>query len=199
MAWHVSINRSNNVILKDSFFIGGSQLGVHFDFVRNITMTGTMTADIGPRKFGSKGMTDKEACVALCSFFTDGSPCIDITVTNNIAAGCKFAGFIAPGHDCDDSSSTKFRDNVSHSNLGVGAAIYPDNNLGRQHGKCYEMSHFKGYKTTLPCLATHYPTKEMRAHDITCIDSQKGINLQTAGDGDDIVIKLYDSHIYGET
>jgi len=34
---------------------------------------------------------------------------------------------------------------------------------------------------------------------ITCIDNQKGINLQTAGDADDLKTSLYDSFIYGET
>ena len=39
----------------------------------------------------------------------------------------------------------------------------------------------------------------MRVHDITCIDTQLGISLQTGGEGDDIVIKFYNSYIYGET
>ena len=51
----------------------------------------------------------------------------------------------------------------------------------------------------MPCLAAFYATKEMRAHDITCIDSEKGVSLQTAGEGDDYKIKFFDSQIYGET
>ena len=39
----------------------------------------------------------------------------------------------------------------------------------------------------------------MRVHDITCIDTQLGISLQTAGEGDEKLIKFYDSIIYGET
>jgi len=121
-----------------------------------------------------------------------------MTITNNIAAGCKFAGFLAPGYDCD-TASTKFKDNVSHSNLGVGAAIFPDYLTGSNHFKCYEMSHFKAYKTTLPCVAAHYATLEMRAHDLTCIDSNRGINLQTGNESEKVVIKFYDSFIFGET
>lgn len=120
-------------------------------------------------------------------------------MTNNIAAGCKFAGYLAPGYDCGDTSSTRFKNNISHSNKGVGAAILPDDRLGKNHDNCYEMSHFKAYKTTLPCLAAFYKSKEIRAHDITCIDSVKGVSLQTAGDGDKFLIKFYDSQIYGET
>ena len=44
-----------------------------------------------------------------------------------------------------------------------------------------------------------YSTLEMRAHDLTCIDNQLGISLNTAGEGDNFVIKLSNSKIYGET
>ena len=64
--------------------------------------------------------------MALCSYLTNGSTCIDIEVTNNVAAGCFFAGFIAPGYDCDESDSVRFKDNIAHSVDGIGAAIYPD-------------------------------------------------------------------------
>ena len=192
--------KSNNVYLKDNAIVGARPIGVHLDFVTNVTLTNNFIMDVMPRKFGAgDGLVDKEACVAVCSYHTDGSACRDLTVTNNIAAGCKFAGFIAPGHDCDDNNSIRFRDNISHSNKGVGAAVYPDRNIGKNHNKCYEISHFKGYKTTLPCLATHYPSREIRAHDITCIDSEGGVSLQTGVAGDDLTIKFYDSIVYGET
>jgi len=45
---------------------------------------------------------DKWACVAVCSYFERDTACSGIVVQNNIAAGCKFAGFIAPGHKCGD-------------------------------------------------------------------------------------------------
>ena len=172
MGWAASIYKSNGVILTDSAFIGSSPIGVHMDNVRDVKLVNSIIADTMPRKWtAGDGLVDKEACVAICSYFSNGSSCQDLEVTNNIAAGCKFAGFIAPGHDCSVTSSSRFKDNVSHSNLGVGAAIYPDFANGNQHNKCYELSHFKGYKTMLPCVATHYGTVEMRAHDITCIDS----------------------------
>ena len=80
--------------------------------------------------------------------FHEGTKCFDLKITNNIAAGCKFGGFIAPGHDCGDSQSTKFRNNVAHSSNGAGAYIYPDV-AGKRHDRCYEGSHFTGYKNTL--------------------------------------------------
>lgn len=65
-------------------------------------------------------------------------------MTGNIAAGCPYGGFVAPGHDCDATDST-FRDNTAHSNDGSGAYIYPDP-AKSSHTNCYEGSHFNSYK-----------------------------------------------------
>lgn len=44
------------------------------------------------------------------------------------------------------------------------------------------------------------PTKEHRAHSITCIDNEKGISLNTAGEErDEVYITFKDSFIYGQT
>jgi hypothetical protein len=198
LGWLASVYKSNNVELTETTFVGARAIGIHTDLVRNFTMTNNFVGDVMVRSFGGDSIVDKEACVAICSYLTDGSNCFDLNITGNTAAGCKFAGFIAPGHDCGVSSSIRFKDNISHSNNGVGAAIYPDK-VGKNHNKCYELSHFKAYKTILPCVATHYVTNEMRAHDITCIDSERGINLQTGGEGENKLIKFYDSFIFGET
>ena len=126
LGWAISVFRSNNVLISDSAFIGALAIGVHMDNVRNVKFTGNFVADVMPRKFLSLGIADLEACVAVCSYMSDGSPCHDITVTNNIAAGCKFAAYIAPGHDCDGNGSDRFKNNIGHSCKGAGAAVYPD-------------------------------------------------------------------------
>jgi hypothetical protein len=73
---------------------------------------------------------DKAGLFAICS--KDGSICTDVIVTNNIAAGGIYAGFIVPGHDCGDSANSKFKGNVAHSiagpKMGHGALIYPEKN-----------------------------------------------------------------------
>jgi hypothetical protein len=201
MGWSVSIYQSWNVTVEDSAFVGSKAIGVHVDEVRHVTLNRNFIADVMPRNFNAGDMVmDKEACVTVCAYMKDEpSACTDVNVTNNIAAGCKFSGFIAPGYNCDDTSSTAFKDNISHSNKGTGADIYADTLNGSNHGTCYELSHFKAYKTEQPCVATHYNTVEMRAHDITCIDTQLGVSLQTGGEGDSQVIKFSNSKIYGET
>lgn len=174
MGWGVSLMKSNNVFITDTYIIGFRPIGLHLDFVRNVTVTNSIIADVKERKFGDSAgiMADMESCVAVCSYMNggQGSPCYDMKLTNNVAAGCTFAGFIAPGHDCD-TESERFNNNIAHSVKGTGAAVYPDEFTGKNHRKCYEISHFKGYKTTNPCLASFYQTYELRAHDITCIDT----------------------------
>jgi len=149
MAWSVSVMKSYNIRLTDSSFVGSYAIGVQMDFVRNVTMDNTFTGDVLKREWSAgDSFVDKEGCVAVCSYMTQGSNCYDLQITNNIAAGCKFGGFIAPGHDCGDTSSVKFRNNVAHSSNGAGAYIYPDPSVS-SHSKCYEGSHFTAYKNQL--------------------------------------------------
>jgi len=69
-------------------------------------------------------------------------------LVNSIAAGCHYAGFVAPGHDCGLSATQQsFRNNVAHSIDGAGAHIFPDVALPKS-SVCYEGSYFAAYKTT---------------------------------------------------
>ena len=123
--------------------------------------------------------------------------CPNSSVQNSIAAGNIYGGFIAPGHDCGDTSSVKFKNNIGHSNDGDGAYIFPDP-ASNQSGNCYEVSNFSAYKNKEVGVTTHYQTKELRARDLVMIDNSKGISLQTAGEGDSIKIRAYDIEIFGE-
>lgn len=93
-------------------------------------------------------MVDKEGVISVCAYFNNpDSSCYDNKVTNSVAFGGKYAGFVVPGHDCDAADyQDNFRDNLAHSMDGSGAYIFPDVN-GNNHAKCYEGSHFASYKT----------------------------------------------------
>lgn len=43
-----------------------------------------------------------------------------------------------------------------------------------------------------------YNTQDLRMHDMTFIDNEKGVCLQTAGEREDIQITMSDVEIYGE-
>jgi len=105
-AWGLNIQDSKNVLVQDSFFISGRQIGVHISKSNNVTIDRVVVADYmtRPEAYGHH-IADKEACYAICSFLEGDPQCFDIKVTNSIAAGCVFAGFVAPGHDCGASDS----------------------------------------------------------------------------------------------
>lgn len=105
---------------------------------------------------GGDNTLDKEACVAFCSYF-EPNKCFRSKLTNSIAAGCAFAGFVAPGHDCDDEDSEVFKNNVAHSSERAGAHIYPDPALSSS-STCYKGSYFSAYKNRDGGLVTMYVT-----------------------------------------
>lgn len=86
--------------------VGFRAVGMNLDRFRNATITGNFIGDVVSRNLPVIDDTvDKEACVAYNSYFKgSGNPTYDVVFKNNIAAGCLFAGYVAPGHDCDDSS-----------------------------------------------------------------------------------------------
>lgn len=195
---------SNNIELINNAFVGYRAVGMNLDKIRNCTITGNFIGDVVSRSLNFMGsILDKEACVAHSSYFGN-SPSYDITFTDNIAAGCISAGFIAPGHKCGDKNQVSFRNNVAHSvddstKGGYGAHIYA--NKADKTSNCWEFSHFTAYKCKSVCVVTFADTKEQRAHDLTCIDNRLGISLNIGGkkNRDEAEITLSDSHIWGET
>jgi len=79
-----------------------------------------------------------------------------MTFTNNIAAGCPFAGFVAPGHICGDTADRSFYGNVAHSAGGYGVYAYANKALSTS--SCWEVSNFAAYKVQEPCVMTIVPT-----------------------------------------
>ena len=105
--WGLVVWSSNNVEFVDTAVMGFRAVGMNLDLIRNCTFTGNFIGDVKGRGIEFIDMTiDKEACVAYSSYEkpVGGTPSYDITFENNIAAGCIFAGYVAPGHDCDDTS-----------------------------------------------------------------------------------------------
>ena len=80
---------------------------------------------------------------------------------------------------------------------GYGAYLYHNPALS---SNCFEISHFTAYKTRGSCVTTFVNTADHRAHDITCIDAELGMALNTAAaERDDVEITLWDSHFYGSS
>lgn len=140
-------------------------------------------ADVTKRVWeGGDNTLDKEACVAFCSYW-EPNRCFNTVVKNSIAAGCAFAGFIAPGDDCDQDEKKAFFGNVAHSSERAGAHIYPDPASGSS-SRCYQGRDFMAYKNRDGGLTTMYKSKDQRMSNMVFVDNEKGVCLQTAGEGE---------------
>ena len=201
--WAVMIWKSNNVELIDNTFVGFRAVGMNLDMVRNCTITGNFIGDIVSRNLPFIDHTvDKEACVAHGTYVNNGpgNPSYDMIFMDNIAAGCKFAGFMAPAHKCGDDDQKSFRNNIAHSVDGYGIYMYANPALSSTNSKCVELSHMTSYKVKETCVLAYPSTEELRAHHINCIDNEKGVSLITGGkERDEVNIYFYDSVIMGGT
>lgn len=162
--------------VTNSFFIGSKSIGAAISKSKNIVFSNNFVGDVGLRETVSLGMAiDKWACVAVCSYFEPDSGCSNVVVNDNIAAGCKFAGFIAPGHACGkyETADQTFKGNVAHSIEGSGARIYP-NPKESSHKTCYEGSYFGAYKCDEEGVVTHDVTLEIRISHMTFADNAAG-------------------------
>ena len=171
--WGLSIKDSNNIEIKDTVFAGWRAIGFAMDKTRNVTFTGNLVGDVKARKIDFTGMTiDKEACITIGGYGNPktGTTNHDSKIQNNIAAGCMFAGFVAPGYVECDGDNSNFKDNVAHSSSRYGLYAYA-NPVGTKNADCVEWSHFAGYKTQEACAVSYVPgTALQKAHHITCID-----------------------------
>jgi hypothetical protein len=172
---------------------------VNLNSVTDTHLLGVGVFDVSRRPIvATQGLVDKEACVAFCSYW-EPNQCSESSIKDSIAAGCAFAGFVAPGDECDDNSNAKFYNNVAHSNERVGGHIYPDP-AERKSGRCYKGSHFAAYKNRECGVSTMYRvSEEMRMEHLTMIDNVLGISLNSAGESDDVLVSMNNVEIYGET
>lgn len=196
--WGISIQKSNNVELIDNVFVGYRAVGMNIHKIRNCTITGNFIGDVVGRNLPFIDSTvDKEACVAYSSYFK-GAPSYDIIFTDNIAAGCVYAGFVAPGHECGDSNQKSFRNNVAHSVGGEGYGAHIYQNPADKTSKCFEMSHFTAYKCQSVCFVAWGVTSEERVHDMTCVDNRLGVSMNIGGEREEAEIAMWDSEVWGE-
>ena len=139
---------------------------------------------------------DKEACIAYGSYKESVNH--DMTMTGNTAAGCVFAGFIAPAEDCDETDPVQFKNNTAHSTYGYGMYMYP-NPASTKASQCVSFGYLNTYKTATS-MVTMIDTKLLKAHHLTVIDSEKGASLNTGvSDKDEVEIIISDSFFFGET
>ncbi len=200
--WGLSILNSRNIEVKDSHFVGYRAVGVRIDSATNVTFSGNFVGDVRRRELNTIGkFIDKEACIAYGSYESNkaGTVTTEMTFENNIAAGCAFAGIIGPGEDCDAVDPVSLKNNTAHSVDGMGIYAYA-NPASTTSSKCWSMGYARAYKTVEACVLAFVPTEELRAHHITCLDSVKGMSMQTGGaERETPEIIISDAVFFGET
>jgi hypothetical protein len=56
-------------------------------------------------EFESTRELDIEGCFSICAITKVPDICKDVSLINSIGAGCSYAGFVVPGHDCGLSAT----------------------------------------------------------------------------------------------
>lgn len=104
-AWGISLLKSDNIFIENTHVIGARALGTVVQSSNNVTMNKMITANVIRRdEISMNHVMDTEACFSICTAFGGSHACNDVTVTNSIAAGCVYSGFVVAGHDCDDDA-----------------------------------------------------------------------------------------------
>lgn len=104
LGWSASIYKSANIHLEGNVFWVAKPVGLRVDHATNVTIKNNFVGQVTERDVdGSGGFIDKWGAYLICSF--EGSTCTDVFVTNNIAAGAPYAGFVAPSYACGDEAT----------------------------------------------------------------------------------------------
>lgn len=128
-------------------------------------------------------------------------------VTDNIAAGSAYAGFVAPSYSCGDENTQKFfRDNVAHSidgKTGKGGAgiITYANPAVSSHSSCVETSNNLAYKCTNNGFYSVASTAHIIVKHMTVMDNGAGgFGARAAtGDYNNGLIEMTENTIMGES
>ena len=204
-SWALHVKTSQNVHIKDNVMWNFRPVGVGVQTSNNITIDGNVLGKVvGRTTFGGQKILDKEAGFSICAYhFPD--PCTDIHVTNNIAGGIVYGGFLAPAHDCGEASTqTFFRGNVAHSSQstssGEGLVFFP-NTAAPSHGSCFEASHFAAYKCSHSGVTSFQKTHMTVASNMLLVDNHFSLAMLNICPSDyaenEIVVR--DSSFYGDS
>lgn len=195
-AWGMSFKSSSDIEVTDCSVIGFRAIGVSVHGSEDIEIDNLLTSDV----ITFDGITDDTtevtewACVTIGAYFSPNDDALSgVVIKNSISAGCKFAGFIAPGHECG-ATNENFFDNVAHSVSAMGARIYPHGD-GSQSA-CYQGSLFSAHHCGEHGVIAHDASDEIRFTDMVFADNVLGIMLIAA---EESLVKFDTIHIYGET
>jgi hypothetical protein len=144
-------------------------------------------------------VVDKEGCVAFGSYTNKATQNKNFEFKNNIAAGCEYAGFVAPSIETCGGSFANYTGNVAHSSTRYGTYAYV-NPVSTTSATCAEWGHWAAYKTQEACAVSIFKTTQQKVHHITCIDVQEGLSPNYGGEETEAAeVIVEDSWFFGES
>lgn len=175
LGYGVHIADSANITIRNSVVFSFKKRGINIEKSESIKLDGNHVSHVTDRSIKFTDMLyEATGCVVACENVAD--KCKDIQITNNVASGCVYAGFVVYGHKCGDYSTSTFRDNVAHSVEHAGAAIFPDPSSPDQK-ECMEGSRFTAYKCGLYGALSYFDTKKTIHSNMTLIDNGYGSTI----------------------
>lgn len=178
--WAFNSIQSENVEVQTTAFVGARAIGVGIQASNKLKFDQVIMADVIMRPGFNDAFLDQEACFSVCSLPDTGN-CEQIKITNSIAAGCPYAGFITPGHKCGEADSQdSFRNNIAHSVYGVGVIVYPDP-ASSDSTTCYEGSKIMVYKIDGAAINTMFTSRSARITNSIIVDNRAGLSNQVSG------------------
>lgn len=103
LGWGGNIYRSERIVLENNIWFGFRPVGVAIDHGKSITFKDNFVGFVQKRTtFKAEKAMDKECGVCVCSYQSETQTCPDVRVHDNIVAGASYAGFIGPGHKCNE-------------------------------------------------------------------------------------------------
>ena len=208
LGWGARVIDSKNVEMNNNIFFSFRPVVVGIDSTQNMTFDSNFAGGSVERTtFESLDqVVDKAGLVCVCSYGM--SKCSDILVTNNIAAGGIYAGFVVAGHQCGDYENSKFYGNVAHSmggpDMGHGIIFFPDTNVPGL-STCFETSYNAAYKNYYQGIYAYFRSDHVKISHSTLIDNRNGFGAQVKVNGftpseyEDMIVELNDNVIYGES
>jgi len=106
-AWGIVVKTSSNILIQNNIIWGFRPIGVGIMSSKNITFDNNIIGHVVDRTTVEAGdqFVDKSAGVSICAYFEPDDTCENIQVTNNLAGGVVYAGFVgAIAHTCGDTT-----------------------------------------------------------------------------------------------
>ena len=157
--WGLYVLNSNNIEISDTTFVGWRAVGANLGATTNLKFNRNFIGHTMERVWEVLGQTvDKAACVAIGSYYNKAEKQTNLEFKDNIAAGCVYAGYVAPSLTECGGSYDNYKGNVAHSSTRHGTYGYA-NPLASGSAKCVEWGHWHAYKTQETCMISNIFTE----------------------------------------